>query len=89
MIEDETSVLREVLFGPPENFEWLPTSAISKAALASGVQLTRRDVLAAHEEMVAAYVDAGVTTHPCRRTLSCPTRCSAATRRCGGPPARS
>ena len=63
MIEDETSVLREVLLGPPENFEWLPTSAISKAALASGVTLTREDVLAAHGEMVAAYDDAGVTTH--------------------------
>lgn len=63
MIEDETSTLREVLFGPPENFEWLPTSAISKAALASGVTLTRDDVLAAHDEMVGAYEDAGVTTH--------------------------
>ncbi len=63
MIEDETSPLRQVLFGPPENFEWLPTSAISKAALASGVKLTRDDVLAAHGEMVAAYEDAGVETH--------------------------
>jgi len=63
VIEDETSVLREVLFGPPGNFEWLPTSAISKAALASGVTLTREDVLSAHGEMVAAYHDAGITTH--------------------------
>ncbi len=60
MIEDETSVLNEVLLGPPENFRWLPTSAISKAALASGVKLTREDVLAAHGEMVSAYQDAGV-----------------------------
>lgn len=63
MIEDETSVLREVLVGPPENFEWLPTSAISKAALASGITLTREDVLASHAEMVAAYEDAGVKVH--------------------------
>ena len=63
MIEDETSTLREVLFGPPEHFEWLPTSAISKAALASGVTLTPDDVLAAHGEMVSAYEGAGVTTH--------------------------
>jgi N-dimethylarginine dimethylaminohydrolase len=60
VIEDETSVLREVLVGPPDNFEWLPTSAISKAALASGVTLTREDVLGAHGEMVSAYQDAGV-----------------------------
>jgi arginine deiminase len=63
MIEDETSVLREVLVGPPEHFEWLPTSAISKAALASGIALTPADVLVAHSEMVSAYEDAGVTVH--------------------------
>lgn len=63
MIQDETSTLREVLVGPPENFEWLPTSAISRAALASGVKLTREDVLASHAEMVSAYQDAGVKVH--------------------------
>jgi len=60
VIQDETSTLREVLLGPPDNFEWLPTSAISRAALASGVKLTAADSLACHEEMAAAYRDAGV-----------------------------
>ena len=67
MIEDETSVLREVLVGPPENFEWLPTSAISKAALASGITLTPADVMVAHSEMVSAYEDAGVVVRTAAR----------------------
>ena len=43
-IEDETAPLRDVLLGPPDHFAWLPTSAISKAALASGRTLTPADV---------------------------------------------
>ena len=62
-IEDETSPLADVLVGPPDNFEWLPTSAISKAALASDRTLTREAVLGAHAEMVCAYEDAGVRVH--------------------------
>jgi len=62
-IEDETSPLEEVLLGPPDRFEWLPTSSISKAALASGRELRREDVLAAHREMACAYEDAGVRLH--------------------------
>lgn len=59
-IEDETSNLLEVLVGPPEHFEWLPTSAISKAALAGERQLASGDAMAAHAEMVSAYEDASV-----------------------------
>ena len=62
-IEDETSPLKDVLLGPADHFEWLPTSAISKAALASGRTLTPADAKAAHDEMAAAYEDAGVTVH--------------------------
>ena len=62
-IEDETSPLKDVLVGPPEHFEWLPTSAISKAALASGRTMTSADAVPAHDEMVSAYRDAGVRVH--------------------------
>lgn len=62
-IEDETAPLRDILLGPPDHFEWLPTSAISKAALASGRKLTPADAMAAHGEMASAYEDAGVTVH--------------------------
>jgi N-dimethylarginine dimethylaminohydrolase len=62
-ISDETSPLTDVLLGPPEHFEWLPTSAISKAALAGPRTLAPADVAAAHTEMVSAYEDAGVMVH--------------------------
>ena len=62
-VEDETAPLRDVLLGPPDHFRWLPTSAISKAALASGRTLTPADSAAAHREMAAAYEDAGVAVH--------------------------
>ncbi|MEJ7788669.1 MAG: arginine deiminase-related protein [Thermoleophilaceae bacterium] len=70
-IEDETSPLKDVLVGPPEHFEWLPTSAISKAALASGRSMSSEDAVAAHAEMVATYQDAGVRVHrlPADRAL--------------------
>ena len=62
-IQDETAPLADVLVGPPEHFEWLPTSAISRAALAGDRKLTRADVLGAHAEMVSAYEDAGIRVH--------------------------
>lgn len=62
-IEDETSPLTDVLVGPPDHFEWLPTSAISKAALAGERRLRPADAAAAHAEMVSAYEDAGVRVH--------------------------
>lgn len=62
-IEDETAPLTDVLLGPADHFRWLPTSAISKAALASGRELTTADALAAHAELTAAYEDAGVRVH--------------------------
>ena len=40
--DSETGVLRHVLLGPPENFRWLPTSAISKATLESGASFDSR-----------------------------------------------
>jgi N-dimethylarginine dimethylaminohydrolase len=62
-VVDETAPLTDVLLGAPEHFEWLPTSAISKAALAGPRKLTAADVAAAHGELVSAYEDAGVRVH--------------------------
>lgn len=62
-VQDETSPLTDVLLGPPEHFQWLPTSAISKAALASGRSMSHADAVAAHAEMESAYEDAGVRVH--------------------------
>jgi N-dimethylarginine dimethylaminohydrolase len=61
--DSEYGRLHDVLLGPPANFRWLPTSAISKATLAEGRSFSSRDALAQHAEMVAAYESAGVRCH--------------------------
>ncbi len=61
--DSEYGVLHDVLLGPPDNFRWLPTSAISKATLESGAVFDRAAALAQHDELVAAYESAGVTVH--------------------------
>jgi N-dimethylarginine dimethylaminohydrolase len=61
--DSEYGRLRDVLLGPPDNFRWLPTSAISKATLASGAKFDRELALAQHRELVAAYEQAEVRVH--------------------------
>jgi N-dimethylarginine dimethylaminohydrolase len=53
----------DVLIGPPDNFRWLPTSAISKQTLAGEHTFSSAKAVAQHAEMVAAYEDAGVRCH--------------------------
>jgi N-dimethylarginine dimethylaminohydrolase len=62
-VDSETGLLRDVLLGPPENFRWLPTSAISKATLESGASFDSELALAQHRELVSIYESAGVTVH--------------------------
>jgi N-dimethylarginine dimethylaminohydrolase len=62
-VDSETGVLRDVLLGPPENFRWLPTSAISKATLASDARFDAELARAQHRELVSIYESAGVTVH--------------------------
>ena len=61
--DSEYGLLRDVLLGPPDNFRWLPTSAISKATLESGAVFDRELALAQHRELVSAYESAGVVVH--------------------------
>lgn len=61
--DSEYGLLHDVLLGPPENFRWLPTSAISKATLASGEAFDPARPVAQHAELVAAYEQAGVRVH--------------------------
>jgi N-dimethylarginine dimethylaminohydrolase len=61
--DSETGRLNHVLLGPPENFKWLPTSAISKATLESGDRFDTELAQAQHRELVAAYESAGVEIH--------------------------
>jgi N-dimethylarginine dimethylaminohydrolase len=62
-VNSEYGRLRDVLLGPAENFRWLPTSAISKATLASGAQFESELARAQHRELRSIYESAGVSVH--------------------------
>jgi len=61
--DSEHGRLLDVLLCPPDNFRWLPTSAISKATLASEHSFSGTEAAAQHAEMVSAYESAGVRCH--------------------------
>jgi N-dimethylarginine dimethylaminohydrolase len=61
--DSETGQLHDVLLGPPDNFKWLPTSAISKATLESGAKFDHELAMSQHRELVSIYESAGVTVH--------------------------
>jgi N-dimethylarginine dimethylaminohydrolase len=62
-VDSEHGVLRDVLLCAPDNYRWLPTSAISQATLDSGARFDRELALSQHREMVACYEQEGVTCH--------------------------
>ncbi len=62
-IDSEYGRLTDVLVCPPDNFRWLPTSAISRATLESGRRFDPEAARAQHAELVSAYAEAGVTVH--------------------------
>jgi len=59
----EYGVLRDVLLCQPDNFNWLPTSSISKATLAAGLTMDHSLAARQHKEMVSVYESAGVRVH--------------------------
>jgi N-dimethylarginine dimethylaminohydrolase len=62
-VDSEYGRLLDVLLCPPDHFRWLPTSAISRATLDSGLVFSREDALRQHAEMVSVYEENGVTVH--------------------------
>jgi N-dimethylarginine dimethylaminohydrolase len=62
-VDSEHGTLLDVLLGRPENFRWLPTSAISRATIDAGHTYDRVLAASQHAEMVSAYEDAGVRCH--------------------------
>ncbi|MFL5868503.1 MAG: dimethylarginine dimethylaminohydrolase family protein, partial [Thermoleophilaceae bacterium] len=62
-VDSEYGRLLDVLLCPPDNFRWLPTSAISRATLDSGRSFDPAQARSQHAEMVSAYEDAGVRVH--------------------------
>jgi N-dimethylarginine dimethylaminohydrolase len=62
-VDSEHGRLLDVLVCPPDNFRWLPTSAISRATLEAGHRFDADLAARQHAEMVAAYEAAGVGVH--------------------------
>ena len=62
-VDSEYGTLIDVLLGRPDNFRWLPTSAISRATLDAGHRYDPGLAASQHGEMVSAYEDAGVRCH--------------------------
>jgi N-dimethylarginine dimethylaminohydrolase len=62
-IDSEHGRLLDVLLCRPDNFRWLPTSPITRATLDSGRSFEPAAARRQHDELVAAYEDAGVRCH--------------------------
>jgi N-dimethylarginine dimethylaminohydrolase len=62
-VDSEYGRLLDVLLCPPDYFRWLPTSAISRATLDSGLVFEHEQAVRQHAEMVAVYEEAGVRVH--------------------------
>jgi N-dimethylarginine dimethylaminohydrolase len=62
-VDSEHGRLLDVLLCRPDNFRWLPTSAITRATLEAGHEFSAELASEQHAEMVSAYEDAGVRCH--------------------------
>ena len=62
-VDSEHGRLLDVLLCRPDNFRWLPTSAISRATLDAGYVFSPEGAAQQHASLVAAYEDAGVRCH--------------------------
>jgi N-dimethylarginine dimethylaminohydrolase len=62
-VDSEYGRLLDVLLCPPDHFRWLPTSAISRATIDSGLVFSPEDAKRQHAEMVSVYEQAGVRVH--------------------------
>ena len=62
-VDSEYGRLLDVLLCPPDHYRWLPTSAISRATLDSGLVFDHAEAMRQHAEMVSVYAENGVRTH--------------------------
>ena len=61
--DSDYGVLRDVLLGPVDNYQWLKTSSVSKKSIRRGYEFDNAVARAQHAEMVDAYQSAGVNVH--------------------------
>ena len=59
----EYGVLRDILLGPADHYQWLETSSVSKKSIRRNYQFDAAVARQQHAEMIAAYESAGVTVH--------------------------
>jgi N-dimethylarginine dimethylaminohydrolase len=62
-VDSEHGRLLDVLLCPPDNYRWLPTSAISRATLDRGLMFDADAARSQHAEMVSIYEQSGVRCH--------------------------
>jgi N-dimethylarginine dimethylaminohydrolase len=62
-VDSEHGKLLDVLLCRPDNFRWLPTSAISRATLEAGHTYDPELAAKQHASLVSAYEEAGVRCH--------------------------
>jgi N-dimethylarginine dimethylaminohydrolase len=59
----EYGVLKDVLLGPPDHYQWLQTSSLSKKSIRRQIPFDAAVARAQHAEMVSAYESADVQCH--------------------------
>jgi N-dimethylarginine dimethylaminohydrolase len=62
-VDCEYGVLRDVLLGPADHYQWLETSSVSKKSIRRKYEFNGEVARNQHAEMVSAYESAGVTVH--------------------------
>ncbi len=61
--DSEYGVLRDVLLGPADHYQWLETSSVSKKSFRRNYQFNAKVAREQHAEMISAYESAGVKVH--------------------------
>ncbi|MCP4187668.1 MAG: amidinotransferase [Gammaproteobacteria bacterium] len=59
----EYGILRDVLLGPADHYQWLETSSVSKKSIRRNYQFDATVAKKQHDEMIAAYQSADVKVH--------------------------
>lgn len=62
-MDSEYGVLTDILLGPPDHFNWLPSNATAQRTLRLGYEFDHQAVMAQHANMTACYEQAGINIH--------------------------
>ena len=62
-VDCEYGVLRDILLGPADNYQWLETSSVSRKSIRRNYQFDSAVAQRQHAEMVSAYQSADIQVH--------------------------